>query len=305
MITSDAIAGDPVDGNALLSQQAAPSTPSTPAAETAGEGLLSSSAPKTDAPASSPWVNDKGEFSEGWLDRLPKELQAHKQILGQFKDIDGALKTLVSQQKMLGKKADAVIVPDENATPEEKSAFLKKLGIPDSPDAYQLRPKDLPAGYEWDDNIAKEFNALAHQNGIPPKAMDALMSKYAAIEAQKAEAAAVQQKAEIEAGRKALAEAWGDKYEVELSVARRAAQVAGVDVNSKGFSDPAVVLAFNRLARMMSDDKIVNSETAGTMMAGKARAMDIMTNPSNPLHTKYASGDKDTATLVSDLLKHG
>jgi hypothetical protein len=302
MITSDAIAADPVDGNALLSQQANTPPPSTPSP--IGDNLLSNPAPE--APAStSPWVNDKGEFSEGWLDRLPKELAEHKQILGQFKDIDGALKTLVSQQKMLGKKADAILIPDEKATPEEKAAFLKKLGVPESPEAYQLRPKDLPAGYEWDDNVAKEFNTLAHQNGITPKQMDALMSRYAAFEAQKAEAAASQQKAEMEAGRKALAEAWGDKYDVELSVARRAAQVAGVDVNSKGFSDPSVVLAFNRLARMMSDDKIVNSDTAGTMMAGKARAMDIMTNPQNSLYTRYKSGDKETATLVADLLKNG
>jgi hypothetical protein len=302
MITSDAIAADPVDGNALMSQQANTPPPSTPSP--IGDNLLSTPAPE--APASnSPWVNDKGEFSEGWLDRLPKELSEHKQILGQFKDIDGALKTLVSQQKMLGKKADAILIPDDKASPEEKAAFLRKLGVPESPEAYQLRPKDLPAGYEWDDNVAKEFNALAHQNGITPKQMDALMGRYAAFESQKAEAAASQQKAEMEAGRKTLAEAWGDKYDVELSVARRAAQVAGVDVNSKGFSDPSVVLAFNRLARMMSDDKIVNSDTAGTMMAGKARAMDIMTNPSNPLHGKYASGDKTTADLVSDLLKNG
>jgi len=301
MITSEGQVAAPVDGNALLNADAAPVAASTPTPS--GDSLINQAPP---APAAdSPWVNEKGEFSEGWLDRLPKDLADSKQILGQFKDINGVLKTLASQQKMLGKKADAILIPDENASPEEKSAFLKKLGVPDSPDAYQLRPKDLPAGYEWDENVAKEFNALAHQNGIPPKAMDALLSKYAAFEAQRAEQTAIQQKAEVEAGRKALAEAWGDKYEVELSVARRAAQVAGVDVNSKGFSDPAVVLAFNRLARMMSDDKIVSSDTAGTMMAGKARAMDIMTNPSNSLYKKYTSGDKDTATLVADLLKNG
>ena len=301
MITSEGQVATPVDGNALLNADPAPVATST---TTPADSLISTNeAPVT--PSSSPWVNDKGEFSEGWLDRLPKELADHKQILGQFKDIDGALKTLVSQQKMLGKKADAILIPDDKASPEEKAAFLKKLGVPDTADAYQLRPKDLPAGYEWDDNVAKEFNSLAHQNGITPKQMDALMGRYAAYESQKAEAAASQQKAEMEAGRKTLAEAWGDKYEVELSVARRAAQVAGVDVNSKGFSDPSVVLAFNRLARMMSDDKIVNSETAGTMMAGKARAMDIMTNKSNPLYGKYNSGDKETANLVSGLLKNG
>lgn len=300
MITSEGQVATPVDGNALLNADPAPATS---APEPSADSLINQAptAPSSD----SPWVNEKGEFAEGWLDRLPKDLADSKQILGQFKDINGVLKTLASQQKMLGKKADAILIPDEKASPEEKAAFLKKLGVPDSPDAYQLRPKDLPAGYEWNDDVAKEFNTIAHQAGVTPAQMDKIMSKYAAFEAQRAEQAAVQQKAEIEAGRKALAEAWGDKYEVELSVARRAAQVAGVDVNSKGFSDPAVVLAFNRLARMMSDDKIVNSETAGTMMAGKARAMDIMTNPSNSLHKKYTSGDKETATLVADLLKNG
>jgi hypothetical protein len=302
MITSDAIAADPVDGNALLSQQASTPTPSTPTP--VGDNLLATPAPEAPSP-NSPWVNEKGEFAEGWLDRLPKDLADSKQILGQFKDINGVLKTLTSQQKMLGKKADAILIPDEKASPEEKAAFLRKLGVPESPEAYQLRPKDLPAGYEWDDNVAKEFNTVAHEAGVTPAQMDKIMAKYAAFESHKAEAAATQLKAEMEAGRKTLAEAWGDKYDVELSVARRAAQVAGVDVNSKGFSDPSVVLAFNRLARMMSDDKIVNSDTAGTMMAGKARAMDIMTNPSNTLYKKYTSGDKETATLVADLLKNG
>jgi len=55
----------------------------------------------------------------------------------------------------------------------------------------------------------------------------------------------------------------------------------------------------------MSDDKIVNSETAGTMMAGKARAMDIMTNPQNSMYEKYKSGEKAARELVTDLLKNG
>jgi hypothetical protein len=302
MITSEGQVSAPADGNALLNTEAAPVASTT---TNEADSLISSKETAPSIPNDSPWVNDKGEFSEGWLDRLPKDLADSKQILGQFKDIEGVLKTLASQQKMLGKKAEAILIPDEKSSPEEKTAFLRKLGVPESPDAYQLRPKDLPAGYEWSDDVAKEFNSVAHQAGVTPAQMDKIMSKYAAFESARAEQAALAQKAEIEAGRKSLAEAWGDKYEVELSVARRAAQVAGVDVNSKGFSDPAVVLAFNRLARMMSDDKIVNSETAGTMMAGKARAMDIMTNPQNTLYKKYTSGDKETATLVADLLKNG
>lgn len=251
------------------------------------------------------FVNEKGEFAEGWLDRLPQELADSKQILGQFKDINGALKTLVNQQKMLGKKADAVVIPDEKATPEERAAFFKKLGVPETADAYATKPSNLPQGMQWDEQATKEINAIAHQNGIPPKAMEAVIGAYAKIEAQRAELAATQAKAELDAGRKKLAETWGDKFDIEMSVTRRAAQVAGIDVNSPGFRDPSVVLAFNRLARMMSDDKIVNSDTAGTNMAGKARAMDIMTNPQNPNYERYRRGDKEITGLVNDLLQNG
>jgi hypothetical protein len=40
-------------------------------------------------------------------------------------------------------------------------------------------------------------------------------------------------------------------------------------------------------------------------MIGKARAFDIMRNQANPLFAKYQAGDRDTARLVTDLLKQG
>jgi hypothetical protein len=316
VITGEGQTVNPIDGNQAAQQQ----QQQQQGAGAQGEGTTlmnggTGGAPGTQAGAQGSsqgasgdpfaFVSDKGEFSDGWLDHLPADLAESKQILGQFKDINGVLKTLVNQQKMLGKKADAVIIPDEKATPEERSAFFKKLGVPDSPDAYTIRPKDLPAGMEWNEEAAKEINKAAHEAGITPAQAEKIMAKYLSFEAQRSELAATQAKAELEAGRKKLAEAWGDKFDIEMSVTRRAAQVAGVDVNSPGFRDPAVVLAINRLARMMSDDKIVNSDTAGTMMAGKARAMDIMTNPQNPNYERYKRGDKEITGLVNDLLQNG
>ena len=58
-----------------------------------------------------------------------------------------------------------------------------------------------------------------------------------------------------------------------------------------------------RIADTLSDDKLVSSESAATMMVGKTRAMDIMKNPQNPMHQRYISGDKEIADLVTDLLK--
>jgi ElaB/YqjD/DUF883 family membrane-anchored ribosome-binding protein len=289
-------------------------SPATPTSSHATEGSLlggtetKSGATETTSASSTAgtsWVNEKGEFSEGWLDRLPEDFKDSKQILGQFKDINGALKTLVNQQKLLGKKAEAVLIPKDDASPEEVAAFRAKLGVPDNVDAYPTKPKDLPQGLEWNEGQAKEFNALAHKLGITPAQAEQIMAFDAQRAVAQAQEAQIQQKQEFEQARKTLADAWGDRYETNKAVATRMAQSLGLDPNTKGLSDPAVVIALERAARMVSDDKIVSSDVSATMMAGKARAMDIMTNPQNPLYAKYQKGDKGTADLVFDLLQHG
>ena len=304
---SEAIVESAVDGNSLMAaQDAAPVASSTPSPSPTGGSLLDAGGPPdTVTPAPGAWVNEKGEFGENWLDRLPPELQDSKQILGQFKDIDGALKTLVSQQRLLGKKAEAVLIPKDDASPEEVAAFRAKLGVPENVDAYSLKPKDLPAGMEWNEEFARSINAAAHEAGVTPAQMEKIMGTYVGFELQNAQNAELQAKAQYETSRKELAEAWGDKFEVNKNVATRMAQTLGLDPNSKGLSDPKVVIALERAARMISDDKIVSSDSAATAQVGKSKAMDIMTNASNPMHQQYRDGNPSVTSLVNDLLKNG
>lgn len=301
---SEAIVESAVDGNSLMAAQDAPvaSTP-TPA----GGSLLDAGKPaETASPSpSSSWVNEKGEFGENWLDRLPADLQDSKQILGQFKDVEGALKTLVSQQRLLGKKADAVLIPKDDASPEEVAAFRAKLGVPDSVDKYATKIGGLPEGLSLDEASVKQFNELAHKTGLTPAQAQEAVKFYASLEAQNAQNAELQAKTQYETSRKELAEAWGDKFEANKNVATRMAQTLGLDPNSKGLSDPKVVIALERAARLISDDKIVSSDSSATIQVGKSKAMDIMTNTSNPMHAKYREGDPSVTSLVSDLLKNG
>jgi hypothetical protein len=313
MITGEGQTVTPVDGNAALAAQGDPvmasSTISTP---TATGSLLdqatggTTSTTTTSTQTGSPWaLNEKGEFGEGWLDRLPEEFKDSKQILGQFKDPTAMAKTLINQQRLLGKKADAIVVPNDKSTPEEWAAFRSKIGVPENADAYAVRPSNLPEGFEWNESQAKEFNAFAHEKGLTPAQAEALMSWDAQREAQKAQAQQAQAAAEYDTGKKALAELWGEKFDVEMAVTKRAVQVGGGDANSKGFGDPEVVKVINRLARLVSDDKIVNSDSTATFMAGKAKGIDIIKNPDNPYHKRYMDGDQEINRLVLDLIKNG
>lgn len=314
MITGEGQSVTPVDGNAALAAQSDPVTTSlttsTPTAtgsllDPATGGTTSTTATSTQTD-SSPWsLNDKGEFGEGWLDRLPEEFKDSKQILGQFKDPAAMAKTLVNQQRLLGKKADAIIVPNDKSSPEEWAAFRSKIGVPENADAYSVRPKDLPQGVEWDEGQAKEFNKFAHEKGLTPAQAEALMHWDAQRGFQQAQAAQQQVAAEFEAGKKELAEAWGDKYDTNMAVVKRACQVTGLDPNTKGLSDPAVVVALERFARMVSDDKIVSADATSTFMAGRAKATDIQKNAQNPLHKRYMDGDPEINQLVIDLIKNG
>lgn len=301
---SEPIVSTAVDGNAALAAQEAAPVASTPTPT--GGSLLDGGAPAAEAPSpSSAWVNEKGQFGENWLDRLPPDLQDSKQILGQFKDIDGALKTLVNQQRLLGKKAEAVLIPKDDASPEEVAAFRAKLGVPENADAYALKPKDLPQGMEWNDTQAKDYNAFAHSLGLTPAQAEAHLTWEAQREQAQAQSKQLEAKAQFEVSRKELAEAWGDKFDANMSKATRLVKTGGGDLNDPGLASPGMVKLLARIADTLSDDKLVSSDSSATVQVGKSRAMDIMTNPSNPMHAKYREGDAQVASLVSDLLRNG
>lgn len=57
-------------------------------------------------------------------------------------DLETAFKRI---RDLRAKQSKAILVPDENASEEDWKAFREKMGIPDSPDAYEFQ---LPEGHE-------------------------------------------------------------------------------------------------------------------------------------------------------------
>jgi hypothetical protein len=69
---------------------------------------------------------------------------------------------------MIGK--DKIVMPGENAKPEEWGEFFKKLGRPDKPEDYKLaRPSDLPKDFPFDDKLIQAYGTTAHELGLTPK----------------------------------------------------------------------------------------------------------------------------------------
>lgn len=251
-------------------------------------------------------VDDSGAFAEGWLDRLPPEFNDSKQILGQFKDPLGMAKTLVSQQRLLGKKAEAVVLPSDKSSPEEWTEFHRRMGVPESPDAYKAyKPSTLPDGTEWNDEVGGNLANKAHALGITPKQYQGMLDAVGELEAQSKVAEAQRYEQEHKANLQQLAKEWGDKFDINRAKVTRLVQSVGGDPNDPALSYPAMVKMLERIASTLSEDKLVTADLAATTMVGMARAMNIMKNPQDPLHQLYKSGDRATADFVNDLMSKG
>jgi hypothetical protein len=304
MFTNEANAQSAVvDGNAAMAAQENSASSGNQIATSNGTNGLLQEGGSSATSNSTGYLDNEGKFTEGWLDRL-KGFEDSKQILGQFKDIDGVFKTLVSQQRLLGKKADAVILPNEKSSPEEWKEFNKRIGIPETSDPYHaIKPANLSDNSEWTNETSKAFGDIAHKAGVTPQQWQKIIDQMNAYGEKGEELERQASEQEIENNRKALAEEWGDKFDINISKAKRLVQLGGGDLDDPALRSAGMVKMLARIADTLSDDKLVSSDSAATMMVGKTRAFDIMKNPDNPLHKRYTSGDKEIAALVTDLLK--
>jgi hypothetical protein len=83
---------------------------------------------------------------------------------GLDKDPVALAKHAFNQEKLLG---SAIRVPGKDATPEERNAYLTKLGRPEKAEGYDFAmPKDLPKDLPYDGERATAFKAKAYELGL-------------------------------------------------------------------------------------------------------------------------------------------
>jgi hypothetical protein len=97
-------------------------------------------------------------------DSLPDDLKGN-QSFSQFKD-KGLADVLKAYGDVDSKLKGAIVVPGEGATDEQKAEFQAKvrqaLGVPEKPEAYQVKVEGIPA----DDPMLKNFIGEAHKMGL-------------------------------------------------------------------------------------------------------------------------------------------
>lgn len=231
-------------------------------------------------------LDDKGAFKQGWVDTLPADLKDYAGTLGKYPNVAELLRGHGNAQKLIGQRPQELKPPGPDATPEQKAAWFKTIGVPEKPEEYGLKkPDNLPDGVPWSDEKVSAFQAKAHELGLTPSQVQAMAEFDLEWGAKGYAKGQGEITAYIEGQKTELKTDWGEKFEANRDKALATAQILGLDPNDAEIGNSAkMIKALYAASQLMSEDKFVGSDKVGTGMSRADQAEDMARNKSNPWH---------------------
>lgn len=288
-----------------------------PAAAPAAAAPAASPAVAAPAPAATP-AAAPAPAAANWYDGFANpEVKTWTQAKG-FKDPSAVAESAYNLEKLIGfdKAGRTLVIPKDDATPEEVRAFHTKLGVPEKAEDYKL---PLPEGS--DPKLTSTIQGWMHKAGATPKMAEALTKEFVAFSAAEK---ARQDDVLIANSNKALSEttaAWGKDAEQNMELAKRfssavvpdqvqmddGSKVSRADFLEKVFNSTgatrAMVELFAKAGAGMGEHKMLTNNQAGMGDTSPAAAQaKIAALKADPAWTKaYLNGDKDKLAEMTRL----
>lgn len=195
--------------------------------------------------------------------------KAHLETAGKVADLEGKVK-------------DALFVPGDNATDEERSAFFAKLGRPEKAEDYVIAEMDV---HGITDEKAREaikaratediawFRGLAHKLGMSKVVAETLFGEYAKRNAEYFALMEGQRQKAMDDAMETLKKdpEWaGENFTKNLVVVNKAMEAFGspelkqvFDASGLG-NNAAFINFFYKVGKAMGEDKLVGGGPGGT-----------------------------------------
>ena len=208
--------------------------------------------------------------AKSWKEAIPEDLRNDPNI-SKFTELEALAKSYVNATRMIGQ--DKVAVPNNNSTDDQWNEVYDKLGRPESPDKYKLEIKS--DAVPLDEGAIKSFAENAHQLGLNNKQAQGILEFYknsmeGSVQQNQIDMETAQSQAEQE-----LRKEWGGNYEANIKKAGAVAK-ANMDANildmqlkdgTRLGDHPSIIKGFANIANLMSEDKLVSTESEGMSQA--------------------------------------
>ena len=247
---------------------------------------------QTPAPATAP-----AEQSSSWKDSISEEFRKDPSI-EKFTEIDALAKSYINATRMIGQ--DKIVIPTKNSTQEAWDEAYEKLGRPESPDKYNLKVESDVVN--MDENAIKSFAEQSHKLGLNNKQAEGILDFYK----NNMEGSAQQSKIDTETAQaqseQELRSEWGRDFDAKV---QQAGAIAKANINpevldmtlSNGIrlgDHPEVIKGFAKIAGMMSEDKIVSTESENVnSVADIESEISSITNDTNGPYWNKQHPDHD------------
>ena len=221
-------------------------------------------APKetTQQPVSS--TTEQPTVAKSWKEAISEEFRNDPNI-SKFTEIDALAKSYINAIRMIGQ--DKVAVPNENSTDDQWNEVYTKLGRPESADKYKLDINSEVAPI--DEGAIKTFAETSHKLGLNNKQAQGILEYYKSIMEGSVQQSKIDTETAQAQAEQQLRQEWGKTFDENVKKAGSIAKAnLGVDVLDMQLKDgtrlgdhPEVIKGFAKIANMMSEDKIVSTES--------------------------------------------
>ena len=216
------------------------------------------------AQTTTPAVTPAAQPTSSWKDSISEEYRADPSI-EKFTEIDALAKSYINATKMIGQ--DKIIIPTKNSTQEAWDEAYAKLGRPESPDKYALDVKSDVVPF--DETAIKSFAEQSHKLGLNNKQAQGILEFYKNNMEGSAQQAKIDTETAQSQAEQQLRQEWGRDFEGKV---KQAGALAKANINPEVLDmtlsngtrlgdHPEIIKGFAKIANMMSEDKIVATES--------------------------------------------
>jgi hypothetical protein len=242
-------------------------------------------------------------FYDGFKDANLKAWAANKG----FESPEVALSSYHSLEKLMGhdRAGRTVVLPGDDATPEERAAFVSKLGRPDKPDGYEMPKEGDEAFMNW----AKE---TFHEIGLPAKQAKALVDKWQEHVGKSVADGQQRTQAQVAADTAKLRQEWGAAFDDKIKAVDSAVAQFGLDTDSltalrNAWGPYKAMTFFEKIGAGMGDGEYISGNASrsfnGAMTPTQAQGRITELRADKGFVAKYVSGDASARDEMARLHK--
>ena len=216
------------------------------------------------AKPTTPVATPAAQPTSSWKDSISEDFRNDPSI-EKFTEIDALAKSYINATKMIGQ--DKIVIPTKNSGQEAWDEAYTKLGRPESPEKYTFDVKSDVVN--MDESAIKSFAEQSHKLGLNNKQAEGILDFYKNNMEGTAQQAKIDTETAQSQAEQELRQEWGRDFEGKV---KQAGALAKANINPEVLDmtlsngtrlgdHPEIIKGFAKIAGMMSEDKIVSTES--------------------------------------------